>query len=284
MGVGSLKSKRNRRIKMERYLQLIIDYVTSVGLKVLYSVVILGVGLYLIKYFIKFIANLKGFHKIDLTAQSFIKSFVSIGLKVILIIIVVSILGVPLSSVVALLASAGLAIGLALQGALSNIAGGLIILIFKPFKVGDYIETQSLSGTVKEITVFYTILATPDNKRITLPNGSLTNASITNFSAEMTRRVDLTFSAPYSVDIESVKNILLMLAENHPLILKQPKPMSRLASHGDSALNYVLRVWCNNSDYWTVFYDLTEGVKKEFDKQGIAIPYPQMDIHMSNKD
>ncbi|NLP13503.1 MAG: mechanosensitive ion channel [Clostridium sp.] len=272
---------------MEKYLYLFIDYVASVGLsvgmKVLYSAIILIVGLKLIGFFVKFITNSKGFQKIDSTVQSFIKSFTSIGLKVLLLIIVASTLGVELTSVMALLASAGLAVGLALQGALSNIAGGLIILIFKPFRVGDYIETQSLSGTVKEITVFYTILATPDNKRITLPNGSMTNASITNFSVEETRRVDLTFSAPYSVDIELVKNILLKLAENHPMVLKEPKPMSRLASHGDSALEYRLRVWCNNADYWTVLYDLTEGVKKEFDQQGIIIPYRQIDVHVLDK-
>lgn len=273
---------------MERFLHLGIDYITSaglsVGMKVLYSLIILIVGLKLISFSVKFITNSKGFKKIDPTVQSFFKSFTSIGLKVLLLIIVASTLGVELTSVMAILASAGLAVGLALQGALSNIAGGLIILVFKPFKVGDYIETQSLSGTVKEITIFYTILATPDNKRITLPNGSMTNASITNFSAEKTRRVDLTFSTSYDADIELVKSILIKLAENHPMVLKEPKPMSRLASHGDSALNYILRVWCDNSNYWTVFYDLTEEVKKEFDRQGIEIPYPQLDVHMSDKD
>lgn len=246
-------------------------YIESIGLKLLFSVIVLVVGLKLIDFFIKFISKLRGFKNIDPTAQSFIKSFSAVSLKVVLLTTVVSILGVPLTSVVALLASAGLAIGLALQGALSNFAGGLIILIFKPFKLGDHIETQSLSGIVQDITVFYTILVTPDGKRITLPNGTMTNASIINLSSEETRRIDLAFKAPNDLDVELVKRMLLDIAQKHPLVLKKPEPVSRLNSSESGTLNYIFRVWCKNTDYWAVRYDLTEWIKAEFDKKGIGI-------------
>ena len=158
-----------------------------------------------------------------------------------------------------------------------------MILFFKPFKVGDYIEASGESGTVVEISVVYTVLLTPDNKRITLPNGSLTNASIKNYSSEETRRVDLTFSADYSSDVETVKKIILENIEAHPLALKDPAPFVRLSAHSDSALTYTARIWTKSADYWDVYFDLTESVKLAFDKNNIKIPYPQLDIHINNK-
>ena len=269
---------------MEQFWNTVVEIFTSVRLNIVYAVVILIVGLKLIKYIVKFIIESKGFCKIDPSAQSFIKSFLSLGLKTLLIISVISILGVPLSSVVAVLASVGLAIGLALQGALSNFAGGLIILGFKPYKVGDYIETNSQAGTVTDITILYTVLTTVDNKIITIPNGSMTNSSIINYTTNDTRRVDLTFSTSYNSDIDVVNKILLDIANEHSLVLQEPAPVARLSTHGDSALYYVLRAWCKTTDYWTVHFDITEKVKKEFDKQGIEIPFLQLDIHVHDKN
>jgi len=267
---------------MQKVLDTLIEAATDIGLNILYSIVILIAGYKLIRIFIRIITNSKGYKSIEPGAQSFIRSILSIGLKALLFITVISVLGVPLTSVVTVLASIGLAIGLALQGALSNFTGGLMILIFKPFKVGDYIESQSVAGAVKEITVFYTILRTFDNKIVTLPNGSMTNASITNFSVEKTRRVDLAFSTAYNADIDAVKSALQEIAAQHPSVLKEPLPLARLKTHGDSALEFVMRVWCKTEDYWSVFFDLTESVKKRFDELGIEIPYPQLDVHINN--
>ena len=158
-----------------------------------------------------------------------------------------------------------------------------MILFFKPFKVGDYIEAQGEAGTVKEISVVYTELLTPDGKRITVPNGALTNSTIKNYSAEALRRVDLSFSVAYDSSDEAVKDIIGTAIRSHPNALLDPEPFVRLSAHGDSALVYTARVWCKNEDYWTVYFDLIENVKTAFDQNNISIPYPQMDVHIANK-
>ena len=190
------------------------------------------------------------------------------------------VLGVPATSFITILASCGVAVGLALQGSLSNFAGGLMILFFKPFKVGDYIEASGESGTVAEISVVYTVLLTPDNKRITIPNGALTNSVIENYSSEPTRRVDFTFTADYNNDIEKVKAVIDEVINAHPAALKDPAPFVRLSAHSENALTYTARVWVKSADYWTVFFDVTENVKLAFDKNNIKIPYPQLDVHL----
>ena len=171
-------------------------------------------------------------------------------------------------------------IGLALQGGLSNIAGGLMILIFKPFKVGDYIQTQGLEGTVKSITMFYTTITTIDNKVIQLPNGNLSNSNIVNFSYNKNRRVDLEISVSYNTDIEKVKKVINKIIENHELILQEEEKLIRLKTHADSALIFTLRVWTKTENYWSVYFDLMESIKKEFDKNKIEIPYKQIDVHL----
>jgi len=193
------------------------------------------------------------------------------------------ILGVPVTSFITILASCGVAIGLALQGSLSNFAGGLMILFFKPFKVGDYIEAAGESGTVSEISVVYTVLLTPDNKKITIPNGTLTNSVIENYSSEATRRVDFTFNTGYECDIEKVKELILKIISEHPAALKEPEPFVRLSAHGESSLTYSARVWCNSEDYWNLYFDTIEAVKNAFDENKISIPYPQIDVHVNNK-
>ena len=270
---------------MENVWQQLVSYITSMAIalapRIVGAMIVLVVGLALIKKVKKWMKASPKLNKIDSSVRSFTLSLTNIALYVLLAVAIALILGVSVASFMTLLASAGVAIGLALQGALGNFAGGLMILLFKPFKVGDYIEAGSESGTVKDITVVYTVLQTPDNKQITVPNGTLTNSNITNYSTEPVRRVDLTFSTAYDCDIEVTKELILKVAFAHPLVLTEPaEPFARLQTQGDSALVYVLRVWCKSEDYWTVYYDLNETVKKTFDENGIAIPFPQMDVHV----
>ena len=256
------------------------EKVTALGSKLLAALVVLAVGLLLIRWAKRWLDGSRGLSRIDQSARSFLRSVLHVLMYTVLFLTVAGILGIPLTSFVTILASASVAISLALQGALSNFVGGLIILLFHPFRVGDYIETANESGTVQSITVFYTILATPDNKQITIPNGSLTNESIVNYSAMDKRRVELTFSVDYASDMEQVKTILLTMAQEHPKVLQDPAPMARLSVQSSSSLDFVLRAWTAPDDYWDTYYDLNEGAKKRFDEAGISIPFPQMDVHM----
>ncbi|MBQ4105114.1 MAG: mechanosensitive ion channel family protein [Clostridia bacterium] len=257
------------------------EFLTTWGIKLLIAIFIFVIGYKLIKTFGKWLKNSPKLDKLDDSLRSFLRSFSTIALYAVLVITVAMILGVPATSFITILASCGVAIGLALQGALSNFAGGLMILFFKPFKVGDYIEASGESGTVVEISVVYTEILTPDNKRITIPNGTLTNSVIENYSAEDLRRVDLKFTTAYSCDIGKVKEVLREVVSNHPLALKNPEPFVRLSEHSDSALTYTVRVWCKSEDYWDLHFDLMENVKEAFDKNGVEIPYPQMDVHVT---
>jgi small conductance mechanosensitive channel len=267
----------------EVILSYLMQFLTTWGLKLLGAIIVLIVGAKGIKILVKFIKTSPTLDKLDDSLRSFFASFATIMLYVLLVITIAMILGVPATSFITILASCGVAIGLALQGSLSNFAGGLMILFFKPFKVGDYIEAAGEEGFVAEISVVYTVILTTDNKRITLPNGSLTNSAITNYSSEENRRVDLTFSADYENDVEKVKGVIMDVIQNHPLALKDPAPFVRLSSHADSALNYTARVWVKSADYWDVYFDLTESVKIAFDKNDISIPYPQLDVHVNER-
>jgi small conductance mechanosensitive channel len=188
--------------------------------------------------------------------------------------------GIATTSFVAILGAAGLAIGLALQGSLANFAGGVLILLFKPFKVGDYIEAQGYSGTVNEIQIFNTILKSLDNKTIIIPNGNLSNDCITNYSTEPLRRVDFVFGIGYEDDIKKAKEVLLTIIKSDSRVLKEPEPFVSIGELGDSSVNFTVRVWCNKEAYWDVYFDMFEKVKLEFDKQGISIPFPQRDVHL----
>ncbi len=222
--------------------------------------------------------------KLDATIKPFLTAVASVSLKVLVVVIALNILSSQaIASLVALIGAAGLAIGLALQGTLTNLAGGVIILILRPFQVGDFITAAGHSGTVEMIHIFNTILVTPDNKVINIPNGSLSNTDVINYSIKETRRVDLTFGVSYDADIDTVKTILTSVIDAHELILRDPEPFIRLAEHGDSAVVFVIRVWTNKADYWTVHFDLQETVMKEFNKANIGIPYPQMDIHFEKE-
>lgn len=267
---------------MEKFLEFISQLGTQIGLKLLLGLLILIVGLKLSKYFVKLMSKGKAFNKLDISVQHFLQSFLKVLLYAVIISSACICWGVPSTSFMTLFASAGVAIGLALQGALSNFAGGLMILFFKPFKVGDYIESGAVSGTVTDITIIYTILTTPDNKVVTVPNGTLTNSNVTNYSAKPTRRVDIVVSADYSNDIELVKRVLLKVATSHEKVLKDPEPVIRLSKHNESSLDYTFRVWVNSADYWNVYFDMTEAIKMAFDENHISIPFKQ--IQISNRE
>ena len=265
------------------FLSIIVQFATSFGIKLLGAILIFVVGIKLTAWLAKVIRTSPKLDKLDMSLRSFLTSFIKIVLYIILVITVAMILGVPATSFITILASCGVAVGLALQGSLSNFAGGLMILFFKPFKVGDYIEALGESGTVVGISVVYTELLTVDNKRITIPNGSLTNSTIKNYSTEELRRVDLSFSVAYNSSDEQVKAIIHEVIASHPMALQDPAPFVRLSQHGDSALVYAARIWCKSADYWTVYFDVLENVKTAFDQNSISIPFPQMDIHINNK-
>lgn len=264
---------------MEKFLESLVDFGTTAGLKIIFAALVLIVGLKLVALLIKVMKRGKLMNKIDDSAHSFLTSFVSIALKILVFVAAAGILGVPMTSFITMLASAGLAIGLAFQGALSNVAGGLMILLFHPFKVGDFIDTHTDTGTVTEINIFYTVLKTLDNRVITIPNGSISNSTIVNYSTQDTRRVDFTFSVSYSSDIDRVKQILIDTCKAQSEVLADPAPFARLSKHNDSSLDFTVRVWVNSADYWTVFFNITEQVKKNFDAAGIEIPFPQVDVH-----
>lgn len=249
-------------------------------LRILGALLILIIGSKLIKVFTKRFKKSKFYEKLDAGLAGFAVSTVKIGLYILLILSLLWVLGIETASVLALFTAGGVAISLAFQGAVSNLAGGVMILLFRPFRVGDFIEAAGVSGTVKEISVLYTIVITPDNKRITVPNGALTNSVVIDYSAEKTRRVDLKVTAAYSTDIDTVTELLLEKAKEHPLVLQDPAPAALLTAQGASALEFALRVWCKNEDYWTVNGDLGVALKKAFDEKGIEIPYPQIDVHM----
>ena len=267
----------------DQLVDKLVEFATTTGFKLLAVILIVIIGMKAIKWMKKWIRTSEKLDKIDSSLRSFAVSFLSVVGYALLFVTALMILGVPATSFVAVLTTCAAAIGLALQGSLSNFAGGIMILLFKPFKVGDYIEAAGESGTVSEISVVYTEILTLDNKRITIPNGTLTNSVIENYSSEELRRVDLTFNTSYDCDVETVKRVIKKVIDSNPMALKNPEPFIRLSAHNDSALTYTVRIWCKNADYWDVNFDTIENVKKAFDENGIKIPYNQLDVHVNNK-
>ena len=250
------------------------------GMNLLGGIIVLVIGLFLSKWILKFVVRNEAFQKIEPTLRGFLQRFIKLLLYILTFLTAAGVMGIPLTSVVTLLASASVAISLAMQGALSNFVGGMTILLLKPFVVMDYIKIGDTEGTVQSIGVFYTELTTADNRRISLPNSSLTNTAIVNFSREETRRMDKTFGVSYDADMDQVMQTLRSAVEQTPGILSDPAPMIRLSECGDSSLVFTVRVWCKNADYWDVNFDLLENGKRALDRAGIEIPYPQMDVHM----
>lgn len=266
--------------ELEKWLKNVGEQAFYFLIRLAAAGLLLFIGSKLIKFLMNRFKRSKLYQKMDPGLASFMASGSRIVLYIILILMCFGVLGIETASFLALFTSGGVAIGLAFQGAVTNLAGGVMILLFHPFRVGDYIETTEIAGTVNAISVLYTVVLTPDNKRVTVPNGSLTNAAITNYSAEGQRRVELTFSVSYDCDIDKVKQILLSVAESDPKSLKDPAPLARMKAQSASSLDFVLRVWCAPENYWDLYFDLNENVKKALDEAGMEIPFPQMDVHM----
>lgn len=257
---------------MEDYLSKLLFSVTEYGAKLVIAVVVFFVGRFLINKLTKRIEAGKAIQKIDGTARTAMVSFIRIALFVVLLVIVVSIMGIPMASIIAILASAGVTIGLALQGALSNLAGGIMILVFKPFKVDDYVEANGVQGVVTDITLFYTKMLTLDNKRITVPNGTLMNANVIDYTAEDIRRVDLTFLTAKSEAPEKVQNIMLQAMASIEKVLSDPEPFARVSGGTAESMEFTARGWCKTADYWDVYFDMTQKIVEALGAAGIEAP------------
>ncbi len=261
----------------------IIEYLTDAGINLVLAIILLIVGWKSINFFSKKIKDGTFLAKMEPTTRSFMRSFLTIFLKILLVITVAAIIGIPMTSMVTILSSCALAIGLALQDSLSNIAGGFIITAFKPFVVGDYIKIDGYEGTVKSINIFYTKIVTGDNKMVLIPNGEVSSNTLTDYNAFPTRRVDISITAAYSADSDKVKKALLDAAFSNEYVLSEPAPTAVLTSFDDSAVSYQLKVWCNADVYWDVKFNLMEKAKKLFEERNIEIPFPQMDVHITKE-
>jgi small conductance mechanosensitive channel len=258
------------------------EYILKYTPTVLGAIVALVIGLWVIKWVLKMVNGALTRAKVDESLKPFLKSLIGVLLKIMLAISIMSMLGIAMTSFIAILGAAGLAVGMALSGTLQNFAGGVMLLLFKPFKVGDFIEAQGFSGVVKEVQIFVTILTTPDNKTIIIPNGGLSNGSIVNYSTQAIRRVDWVFGIGYGDDLKKAKALLSNLLEADERVLKDPAIFIGLGEMADSSINITVRAWVNAADYWDVFFDTNEKVYDEFNASGINIPYPQMDVHVHN--
>ncbi|MDY0078526.1 MAG: mechanosensitive ion channel [Bacteroidales bacterium] len=274
----------NFNIDLSQLSSTLMDFVVSYGIKLVGSILFLIIGLWVVARINRMLDKLMQRRQVEASLRGFLSSFLSALLKIVVIITVFGIAGVQMASFIAILGAASVAIALSLQGSLSNFAGGIIILLFKPFRVGDFIDGQGKMGTVEDIQIFHTTLKTTDNKVIIVPNGGLANSSITNFSKKETRRVEWTFGIGYGDSYEKARDILRRLIDADQRIHQDPEPFIRLTSLGDSSVNIVVRVWLNASDYWEVFFEMNEKVYKSFSEQGINIPFPQMDVHLHNKE
>ena len=268
---------------MEQFLDWLIVVAQDVALKLLAALLVFIVGRILIRFFIKRLRTGKMSQKLETTVAHFLCNFISIALYTVLVVTIIAIMGVPMASVIAVIASAGVAIGLALQGSLSNFAGGIMILLFHPFRVDHFIEAAGFSGTVRDIDIFYTTINTPDNKVVTIPNGTIMASAIINYSLNDTRRVDLVFSVAYGTDVQKMTGILLDEAGKHELVLKDPEPFCRLTKQNSSSLDFTLRVWTEKENYWQVNFDLLARINDRLIAENIEIPYQQVDVHVKQK-
>ncbi len=269
-------------MNFEKYTAQIFDYFSIYGTKVLLALVVLIVGIMIINRLTRLTGKIMKRNQLDISLSSFLVSLINILLKALLIISVASMVGIETTSFVAIIGAAGLAVGLALQGTLANFAGGVLILIFKPYKVGDLIETQGYTGNVKEIQIFVTVLLTPENKTVIIPNGAISNGSITNYTTQGIIRVDLTMGISYSADIKQAKSVLIEAMQKHPKVLKNPEPFVGVSELGESAVKLAVRPYSKPEDYWTVYFDIYEQAKVALNQAHIEIPFPQMEVLMKN--
>lgn len=269
--------------KFQDILATVYELIVKYGMTFIMAIVVLIVGLIVIKWITRALVRLMKKGNVNPSLIPFLRSLSNILLKAMLIISVMGMVGIEMTSFIAVLGAAGLAVGLALQGTLQNFAGGVMILLFKPYEVGHFIEAQGFMGTVKEIQIFTTVLNTPDNRKVIIPNSPLATGSITNFSAMPTRRIDFSFGIGYGDNIDKAKDILLKMAQKDDRVLKEDNPPQVMVEAlGDSSVNLKLRTWVKSEDYWSLFFDVTENVKKQFDAAGISIPFPQSDVHLYN--
>ena len=266
----------------ETFLNTLINWATTTGVKLIIALVILLISFKIIKVVCRKIEKSGVKKNADKTVMRTLAYALGLVLRVVVLVCLVGYLGIDTSGITALIASFGVCVGLAVNGALSNLAGGVLILLTRPFRVDDFIEAQGVSGTVADIHITSTKIVTVDNKVVYVPNGSLANGNIINYSEKDTRRVDLDFSVSYSTDSDKAKAIITEILEKHELVLKDPAPFVRVSDHGTSATVIKSRAWVKNADYWTVYFDVTEAVKAEFDKNGIEIPFQQLDVHIKN--
>lgn len=260
-------------------IEKLLNKAFDLGVQLLIALIVVVIGFKLIKILEKKLKKENKFAKLDNSVKTFVISILSISLKALLLVVAAAIIGIPTTSFITIIGSCGVAIGLALQGGLSNLAGGIMLLIFKPFNVGDYIESEGREGAVKAVSMFYTTITTADNKEIQLPNGNLLNNEIVNYSANTERRLDLEFNVSYDTKIDKVKKVINDVIDNSEYILQDKDKIVRLLRHSDNSLTFAVKVWVKTEDYWNTHFELQENVKNAFDKNKIEIPYPQLDIH-----
>ena len=265
---------------INEYLQLGLTYALKYGIQMIGAIIVLFIGLWIIRRIANGTTALMEKREFDESLRPFLVSLLTVTLKALLVISVMNMIGIEMTSFIAILGAAGLAVGMALSGTLQNFAGGIMILIFKPFKVGDFIEAQGHLGSVKEIQIFNTILTTTDNKTIIIPNGGLSTSSMTNFSTQETRRVDFVFGIAYGDDLNKAKSIIMNIAVQDTRVLKDPEPFVRMSELADSSVNITTRLWVKADAYWDVYFDTMENVYQQFIEQNINIPYPQIDVHI----
>lgn len=282
-----MKSWENIEFNNTSWSELLDQFLHAIyvfGIKLLICVIIYVIGKKLIRYLNAFCIKLITKKDVDPSVSSFLKSLINITLTAALIVMIINVLGINNSSFVALLASAGVAIGMALSGTLQNFAGGVMILLFKPYRVGDYIEAQNQAGTVREIQIFNTILTTPDNKTIFVPNGGLSTGIIMNYSNQVNRRVELIIGIGYGQDYDKAKRLINRMLEDDKRILEEPEPFIALHKLNDSSVDIVIRAWVLKDDYWNVYFELNEKIYKIFAEENIEIPFPQVTVHMADKE
>lgn len=266
--------------KFEELLDKMLLVTIDFAFKLLIAIIIFIVGRWIIKRLVKLSEKIMTKRKIDFTLKGFLSNLISFFLFLVLFIAIINAIGTKTFSIAAIIGSAGLAIGLAVKDNLANFAGGVMLLFNKPFKVGEYIEAQGLAGTVRSIGILYTTLTTSDNKTINIPNGPLSTGSITNISRQPTRRVNLTVAIEFGTDIEAFKKLLLEIAHAHPLILKDPAPFCRMTNIGDHGMEFTVRVWTANKNFWTVTFDLNEEICRQIEEKGFVIPFNQLSVHI----
>lgn len=262
------------------YSTYVIDVLLAYAPRLASAILVVVLGFWIVGIITRSFARMMDRSAIDVSLRPFLRSLLNVILKILLVISVMSMIGIEMTSFVAILGAAGLAVGMALSGTLQNFAGGVMILMFKPYKVGDWIEAQGYSGTVSEIRIFSTILKTPDNKTIIIPNGGLATGSMINYTTEARRRVDWTFGIAYGDDVDKAREVLKKLIASDERILADPEPFIAVSALADSSVNLVVRVWVNAENYWGVFFDMNENVYKTFGNEGLHIPFPQLDVHV----